>query len=175
VPYGIKLGAKLNAPVTNLEEKNIIIHDNQSGVSYKKLFSDYLVGVSKVQLVDPYIRLPYQTKNLIEFCQVIADAKTPDADVDLHVITWNKDECIPDVIDWFVEIQDSLAPMGINLTWTFEDLHDRHITTDTGWKIKLGRGLDIFEKVEGFFNTANVVQELRLCKNCEIGYLREVL
>jgi len=167
-------GDKMIAPLTSLEEKNIIIHDNQTGVSYKKLFSDYLAGASRVQLVDPYIRLPYQAKNLIEFCQVIADAKTPEADVDLHVITWNKDECIPDVIDWFVEIQDSLAPLGINLTWTFEDYHDRNITTDTGWKIKLGRGLDIFEKVEGFFNSANVVQELRLCKNCEITYLKHL-
>lgn len=158
---------------TDLEEKNIVIHDNQTGISYKNLFADYLLGATKVQVVDPYIRMPYQAKNLIEFCQVLAEVKAPDADVDLHVITWNKDECIPDVIDWFVEIQDSIAPLGINFTWTFEDLHDRNITTDTGWKIKLGRGLDIFEKVEGFFNTANVVQELRLCKNCEIGYLRE--
>lgn len=163
---------KSKKSVLNLEEKNVIIHDNQTGVSYKNLFGDYLVGASKVQIVDPYIRLPFQAKNLIEFCQVLADIKTPDTDIDLHVITWNKDECIPDVIDWFLEIQDSIAPLGINFTWTFEDYHDRNITTDTGWKIKLGRGLDIFEKVEGFFNTANVVQELRLCKNCEITYLK---
>lgn len=168
-----KVEGNLIKPAVTLEEKNIVIHDNQTGVSYKKLFSDYLVGASRVEIVDPYIRLPYQAKNLIEFCNILAEVKTPDTDVDFHVITWNKDECIADVIDWFVEIQDSIAPLGINFTWTFEEYHDRHITTDTGWKIKLGRGLDIFERVEGFFNTAIVVQELRLCKNCEITYLKD--
>jgi ATP-dependent Lon protease len=168
----VPVDSKIGTPVNLLVEKNIVIHDNQTGVSYKKLFGDYLVGASRVEIVDPYIRMPYQAKKLIEFCQVLADVKTPESDVALHVITWNKDECIPDVIDWFLEIQDSIAPLGINFTWAFEDYHDRHILTDTGWKIKLGRGLDLFEKVEGFFNTANVVQELRLCKNCEITYLR---
>jgi len=103
---------------------------------------------------------------------MVSETKESEAEVDIHVNTWNKDEAIPDVIDWFIEIQESISPLGINFSWKFEDLHDRHIVTDTGWKIKLGRGLDIFEKVEGFFHAANDIQELRLCKNCEITYLK---
>lgn len=155
-----------------LKEKNVIIRDNQTGISYKNLFGEYLAGASRIEIVDPYIRLPYQVRNLMEFCEVVAAMKEPETDMDLHVITWNKDEAIPDVIDWFEELKDSLAATGINFTWKFDDLHDRHILTDTGWKIKLGRGLDIFEKVDSFFNAANSIQELRSCKNCEITYLK---
>lgn len=159
-------------PESALKEKNVIIRDNQTGISYKNLFGEYLAGASRIEIVDPYIRLPYQVRNLMEFCEVVAAMKEPETDMDLHVITWNKDEAIPDVIDWFEELKDSLAATGINFTWKFDDLHDRHILTDTGWKIKLGRGLDIFEKVDSFFNAANSIQELRSCKNCEITYLR---
>lgn len=159
-------------PEPVLKEKNVIIRDNQTGISYKNLFGEYLAGASRIEIVDPYIRLPYQVRNLMEFCEVVAEMKEPETDVDLHVITWNKDEAIPGVIDWFEELKDSLAATGINFTWKFDDLHDRHILTDTGWKIKLGRGLDIFEKVDSFFNAANSIQELRSCKNCEITFLR---
>ncbi len=41
-------------------------------------------------------------KNLIEFCNVLADIKAPDTDVDLHVITWNNDECIPVFNKWSI-------------------------------------------------------------------------
>lgn len=156
----------------SLIEKNIIIRDSQTGISYRNLFGEYLEGATRVEIVDPYIRLPFQVRNLIELCQVLTDLKDPDAEMELHVVTWNKDEAIPDVIDWFEDLKDSLASAGITFTWKFEDLHDRHIQTDTGWKIKLGRGLDIFEKVESFFSAANAIQELRSCKNCEITYLR---
>ena len=58
------------------------------------------------------------------------------------------------------------------------DLPHREVTTtasslaDNGWKITLGRGLDIFEKVEGRFNVAGIDQTKRKCKACEITYLR---
>ena len=44
------------------------------------------------------------------------------------------------------EIKDAVAEGGIELEVEFDPTgHDRKITTDTGWRIQLGRGLDIFQ------------------------------
>jgi len=42
-----------------------------------------------------------------------------------------------------------------------------------GWKIKLGRGLDIFEKPAFRFDISDVMQEQRQCRNCEITFIRQ--
>ncbi len=62
--------------------------------------------------------------------------------------------------------------MGIKLTYEYKHLHDRHIDINNGWRIQLGRGLDIFERREGRFNPAQYYQEKRRCKNCEVIYLK---
>jgi ATP-dependent Lon protease len=53
-------------------------------------------------------------------------------------------------------------------------IHARHIVTDTGWKILLDRGLDIFPYYEmnEAFAFANRIQQFRQCKAFEITYLR---
>jgi ATP-dependent Lon protease len=47
------------------------------------------------------------------------------------------------------EIQGSVTAIGTKLTYRVEHYHNRFIAADNGWKITLGRGLDIFEKIEG--------------------------
>ncbi len=55
-------------------QKNVTVQENETGVSYYRLFADYLKGARRISMQDPYIRKPYQIKNLIEFIQV----RTPD-------------------------------------------------------------------------------------------------
>ncbi len=44
----------------------------------------------------------------------------------------------------------SLESIGIIFTYEFdENIHDRSINMDNGWKIVLGRGLDIWQKTGG--------------------------
>jgi len=155
-----------------LKEKEIILQDNQNGVTYLKLFGDYLRGATDIVLTDPYIRMIHQFKNLLEFCRTLADIREGEDEIHLHVVTWNDLEHTPQSIDNFVEIQDSLVELGINLTWEFLDLHDRHIVANNGWKIKLGRGLDIYEKTNGRFDIAEIMQEKRQCRNCEITFVK---
>ena len=66
-----KADAEPEVIATELKEKEIIIRDNQKGVSYKKLFGDYLKGTTEITLTDPYIRHPHQFRNLLEFCSVL--------------------------------------------------------------------------------------------------------
>lgn len=158
--------------VSELTEKEIIIRDNQKGISSKKLFGDYLKGATQITLTDPYIRHPHQFRNLLEFCSVLIQNKKKEEEIDLHVISWNELEYTPVSIDNFDEISESLRDSGINFTYEFQDLHDRSIVASNGWKIKLGRGLDIFEKPAFRFDISDVMQEQRQCRNCEITYIK---
>lgn len=160
------------ASIIQLEPHQFILKDNQTGVSYKKLFGDYLKGATNITIQDPYIRMPYQFKNLMEFCLMLSNMKSPEMEINLEVVSWNGEEYIADSIAYFEELQGGLIDIGINLTFRMEQHHDRFIAADNGWKITLGRGLDIFEKIEGRFNVAGVDQTKRKCKSCELTYLK---
>ena len=147
-------------------------NDNQTGISYRALFADYLKGATSITLQDPYIRMPHQFRNLLEFCLMLANNKNPEDELSLEVVTWNDDEHIPVSMQHLDEIQENLADLGIAMTYRMEQHHDRFIAADNGWKITLGRGLDIFEKYEGRFNVASLDQTKRKCKACELTYLR---
>lgn len=171
-----------NEPVTEDGEKKTpkpeagqkIIRKNQTGVSYKKLFGAHLDGASEIVVTDPYIRLPYQLKHFMEFARLVAELKKPDEEVSIHLRTNNNEEYIDNAKEAFSDMMDSLEPIGIKFTYAFdENLHDRSIESDNGWKIILGRGLDIFQKTNGWFDIADHYQEVRQCKGCEITYLRE--
>jgi ATP-dependent Lon protease len=156
------------------EPGQVIIRDNQEGVSYDKLFAKYLKGAAKITLVDPYIRMPHQMKQLLEFCQMLANNKKSEEEIELKVITWNEpDEMLRISGENLEEISESVFDMGIKLSYEFNpNQHDRYILADNGWKIILGRGLDIFLKPEGRFNIADIYQEKRKCRATEITYLR---
>jgi len=66
---------------------------------------------------------------------------------------------------------------GVDFTWAFDETgtaHARHIVTDTGWKISLDRGLDIFQQypMNDAFSLANRLQQQRAAKQFEVTYLR---
>lgn len=154
--------------------KNINVRENQTGISYELLFSDYLDGASEVTIEDPFIRYPYQVRNLVELLSLIIKLNNDEKTIKVHLTTNNDEDKIPDSIDAFDEIIDSLSDTSIEFTYEFKDFHDRKITTDTGWEIILGRGLDIFEKRNGF-TIEDYVQEKRRCKDFNVTYIPEVI
>lgn len=159
--------------VLDLAEGQKIIRDNQSGISYDMLFGAHLIGAKEITLVDPYIRLPYQLRNFMEFAKLVSIKKDELEEVKLHLITNNNEEYIENSKEAFRDITDSLESLGIIFTYEFiERTHDRSIVLDNGWKIVMGRGLDIFQKTSGWYDIAEYYQEKRLCKGCEITYLK---
>lgn len=151
--------------------KNISVRESQSGISYLNLFGEYLKGASQITIEDAYIRLPYQIKNLIEFLSLIAQQKEMDEEVKVNLVTWNTEDRIPDSIDAFDEIQESVSDLGITFTYEFKDIHDRKISTDTGWDIIIGRGLDFYEPRKGY-TIEEFMQERRKCKAFTATYVR---
>jgi len=154
------------------EARQIIVRDNQTGISYEKLFGARLAGSEKITLSDPYVRYPYQFKLLLEFCVMLSKIKNEEEEIDLHVITWNEKEFQKQSEESFHELSLTVEDIGINLSFEFKEGHDRNIISDNGWKIILGRGLDIFEKQEGKFNLGEIDQERRQCKACEVSFIR---
>ena len=148
------------------------IRMNQRGVSYTKLFGPYLRNVHRVELTDPFIRQPYQIDNLIEFINTVRQSVEDPEGLEIHLSTANDDEHRPDTIDILDAITDDLSPRGIEFTYDFDAQHDRFIHLDNGWKINLGRGLDIFDKVDRF-SVDRISQEDRRCKACSIAFVRE--
>ena len=164
--------ASVQEQVPELKPSHISIRDNQMGLSYEKIFAPYLIDARRLTLIDPFIRLQYQFRNLLEFCVMLSKIKSEDEEMELKVITWYKDEYMEESVKNFEELEASVIEMGILLSFEFKEGHDRYITTDTGWKILMGRGLDIFEPIEGKFSIASIDQEWRKCKACEVAYVK---
>lgn len=159
-------------PRIELKPHQAILKDNQTGISYKKLFADYLKGAGNITIQDPYIRMYYQFKNLLEFCMMLSNIKEPEDQINLELVTWNTEAYLEESKASLEELSQNVQSIGINLTYRFENHHDRFIAADNGWKITLGRGLDIFEKIEEKFSVADIDQTKRKCKSCEITYLK---
>ena len=149
-----------------------VIRDNQSNVSYDRLFGDYLEGATEYTVRDPYIRLPYQMRNFMELCTLIASKKPEDLELRIHLITNNNEDYIEGAKEAFKEIYESLLDLGIDFSYEFsETQHDRSIDMNNGWKIILGRGLDVWQKTNGRYDIAEYMQEKRLCKEFEVTVL----
>ncbi len=160
--------------IKKLEGFHRLIRDNQTNISYKVLFGDYLKGATEYTIKDPYIRLPYQMRNFMEICRLLAEMKNPDDEIKVHLVTNNNEEYLENAKEAFSEITDSLAPLGIDLSYEFNDVqHDRSIEMNNGWKIILGRGLDIWQKTGGRYDIAEYSQAKRLCKEFEVTALNQ--
>lgn len=151
-----------------------IIRDNQTGISYENLLGAYLENSTDIKVIDPYVRLPYQLRNFMEFAKLVSEKKDTDVEVKLHLVTCNSEDFIEGAKDAFAQMTYSLETIGILFTYEFNDnIHNRSIISDNGWKIVLGRGLDIWQKTGGWYDVNEYIQEKRLCKACELTYLKD--
>ncbi len=156
-----------------LTEGQKIVRDNQTGISYDNLFGAYLTGATTIKIVDPYIRLPYQLRNFMEFARLVSEEKEPGSEVKLHLVTANNEDYIENAKEAFEQMAYSLESVGVLFTYEFsENIHDRFIQLNNGWKIIPGRGLDIWQKTNGWYDISEYMQEKRLCKACEVTFLR---
>ena len=154
--------------------------EGDRGVTYDSLLAPYLKGASLVTIVDPYVRMFHQARNLMELIDAIAQRKETADEVTLKLITVENQET-PEKrqrqLENLFQIKQSAATLGIVLDVDFVDpqaIHDRSITTDTGWKILLGRGLDIFQRTsDSPFDLATKYQKHRELKGFGITYLRD--
>ncbi|MGS2742590.1 BREX system Lon protease-like protein BrxL [Halomonas sp. LS-001] len=160
-----------------LEEKHVVIMENQRGVSFDNLFGPYLRGATHITITDPYIRLFYQARNLMELMETIVKIKPEGDEVVASLVTVEDEFKGEQQRDWLDQIQSAMYSVGIKFGYSFSNSgsqHARHIVTDHGWKISLDRGLDIFQQynMNDAFQLANRLQSQRPCKAFEVTYIK---
>ncbi|MCL1919390.1 MAG: BREX system Lon protease-like protein BrxL [Peptococcaceae bacterium] len=158
-------------------ERHLTIQENQRGVSYDDLFGKYILGASQITVTDPYIRLFYQMRNFMEFLEAVVRHRATGDEIAVHLITIQDEFKGEQQQDNFEKMKSAAAVLGITLSWEFDTsgtLHARHIVTNSGWKISLDRGLDIFQAYEmnDAFAFANRLQQFRPCKSFEVTYIK---
>ncbi|RYP96100.1 BREX system Lon protease-like protein BrxL [Bifidobacterium pseudolongum] len=156
----------------------VTLDENDRGWSYNKLFGPYVAGVQHLELTDPYIRVSHQMRNLAEFLEMVRNNADPHQPVHVHLITKEDGDVYraKQQLEMFAQLKHNYAQMGIELTFAFDDtIHDRELRTDTGWKISLGRGLDIFQRYsdKDWLNPETRIQQMRRIKSCTFIYRRD--
>lgn len=151
------------------------IQENQRGVTFANLFGDYLKGAKVINVQDPYLRMFHQLRNLTELLELLIVRKQPEDEISVRLVTGRDAETAERQEEDLHRIAENVSPHGINLEWEFDEtIHDRSIETDTGWKILLGRGLDIYQRFDSrdAFNLANRLQETRACKAFGVTFVK---
>ena len=164
------------APPSQPQAGHLVFAENSKNTSYRTLFAKHLRGAREITVIDPYVRAFWQIRNFMEFVQVVHEL-TPEGDeTRIRLITKSDPERAVEQDQNLVKIQDSCVGSRVSVEFEYDtndNLHARSITTDTGWKISLDRGLDIFQRYEiSPFSLSSSVQEERLTKSFEVTYLK---
>lgn len=109
----------------------------------------------------------HQIQNFVRFCETLA--KHP-AIRKIHLITsYDGDAPSADSLEKFEELKQSLLELDVVLGVDFDrNLHDREIRVNNGWVIKIGRGLDFYQKPGGWYEVGVNDLVLRKCLETKV-------
>jgi ATP-dependent Lon protease len=165
-PPEAALTASGPSPV-KLKEQHFTIHYGDTGYSYESIIGPYLQGAKSVVVEDPYIRLQHQIQNFVRFCEAVLKAGTVKK---ISLITSYDDKTqLADIAEKLDELKQSLLELDVELEVKLNpNMHDREIRIDNGWVIKIGRGLDFFQKPGGWFEVGTNDLSLRKCLETKV-------
>jgi len=143
-------------------QEHFRVEANSTGNSYETLFKRFLDGeVSSVKVEDPYIRVHHQVVNFLRFTELCVK-RCPNLK-NVTLVTTSEAQT-GEQESKLTELQKSLARRDISFKWEYSStLHDREIKFDTGWIVKIGRGLDIYKPPEGKITLGYFDLDLRQC------------
>lgn len=160
------------APIASeLGEKHINIHYGDTGYSYESLFGDYLTGAKELTVEDPYIRRDHQLRNLIQLCELCVQVGTIKK---IILVTGIDHEYQQEEVELkFKSLAESLADAGVEFIWQFDGkIHDRELRTDTGWSIRMGRGLDIYQRTDTWIQIGASNLNVRPCMETKVSIIK---
>ncbi len=153
------------------KEQHFTIHYGATGYSYESILSPYLAGAKTVEIEDPYIRVPHQIQNFVRFCEAVV--KTPTLRKIKLCTSYDDQTDMKELSDRLNDVKQSLLELDIELDIQInEHLHDREIRVDNGWAIKIGRGLDFYQKPDSWFNVGVYDQSLKKCLETKIDIFK---
>ena len=153
-------------------ERHFTIQYGDSGHTYDSIFGPYLVGARTVTIEDPYIRMPHQIANFVRFCEAVVKAAPTVRRI--HLITGYDDKTdLAATRDKLEELKQSLLEIDVALDIELsEKLHDREVRIDNGWTVKIGRGLDFYQKPDSWFAIGATDLSLRRCLETKVDIFR---
>ena len=136
------------------------------------IFGSYLAGAKAVTIEDPYIRAPHQIANFVRFCETVVRANPTVGRINL--ITGYDDKTdLAMVRDKLEELKQSLLEVDVLLDIQLsEKIHDREVRIDNGWTVKIGRGLDFYQKPDGWFSIGASDFGLRKCLETKVDIFK---
>ncbi|MBR8651746.1 BREX system Lon protease-like protein BrxL [Achromobacter sp. Marseille-Q0513] len=161
----------LTPPSVELKEQHFTILYGDTGYSYESILGPYLQGAKTVVIEDPYIRLQHQIQNFVRFCETVLKADTVKK---INLITGYDDKTqLADIAEKLDELKQSLLELDVELEVKLNpNIHDREIRLDNGWVIKIGRGLDFYQKPGGWFEVGANDLSLRKCLETKVDIFR---
>jgi ATP-dependent Lon protease len=158
-------------PPVELKEQHFTILYGDTGYSYESILGPYLQGAKTVVIEDPYIRLQHQIQNFVRFCETILNAGTVKK---ISLVTGYDDKTqLADIAEKLEELKQSLLELDVELDVKLNpNIHDREIRLDNGWIIKIGRGLDFYQKPGGWFEVGATDLRLRKCLETKVDIFR---
>ena len=153
------------------KEQHFTILYGDTGYSYESILGPYLMGVKTIVIEDPYIRLPHQIQNFVRFCETVLK---PDSVRKISLITGYDDKTqVVDMAEKLDELKQSLLELDVELEVQLNpNLHDREIRLDNGWVIKIGRGLDFYQKPGSWFEVGANDLNMRKCLETKVDIFR---
>lgn len=154
-----------------LMERHFTIMYGDVGHSYESIIGPFLRGAKTVVIEDPYIRLQHQIQNFVRFCESVLKTGTVKK---INLITGYDDNTqLTDIAEKLEELKQSLLEMDVELEVKLNpNMHDREIRLDNGWVIKIGRGLDFYQKPGGWFEVGANDLSLRKCLETKVDIFR---
>lgn len=156
----------------NLKEQHFKINYGATGYSYESIVLPYLLEAKSLVIEDPYIRAKHQLTNFVRFCEAVI--KQPSVEKITLVTSYDDNTNIQDMAEALDGLKQSLLEMDVNLDVKVnENLHDREIRIDNGWTIKIGRGLDFYQKPDSWFGVGVNDLSLRKCLETSVDIFRQ--
>lgn len=157
--------------IEELKEQHYTIHYGATGFSYESIVGPYLEGAKSIEIEDPYIRATHQIQNFVRFCE--AAIKMPTVRKIRLVTSYDDDTDVKKMSENLSELKQSLLELDIELELKVnEHMHDREIRIDNGWTVKIGRGLDFFQKPDSWFGIGANDLNLRKCLETKVDIFK---
>jgi len=171
VPTSTPLAPATASSSVELKEQHFTILYGDTGYSYESIIGPYLQGAKSVVIEDPYIRLQHQIQNFVRFCETVLRAGTVK---NINLITGYDDKTqFADIAEKLEELRQSLLELDVELEVKLNpNMHDREIRIDNGWVIKIGRGLDFYQKPSSWFEVGAHDLNLRKCLETKVDIFK---
>ena len=157
----------------DIREQHFTIMYGDAGYSYDSIIGPYLLGAKSVIIEDPYIRLQHQIQNFVRFCETVVKSGTVKR-IDL-ITGYDDNTQLVEIQEKLEDLKQSLLEVDVILEVKLNpNMHDREIRLDNGWVIKIGRGLDFYQRPSSWFEIGTNDMSLRKCLETKVDIFKQV-